>query len=195
MIKQYFYCLTAVAVFFASCSTGINRSEAPGILRVTLQSDPADTTITIMGNEYRVDSASVFNVNIFEARAYIGENYTFLVPRISDYRDDGKVYNILEMENDSYKQFTIYESYVPVDDYTRLQFGLTASAMKIGDYQIPVQLPPDKELLIDLVSNFHVAENETTEVNIYLAPFRSVRRYRDIYLFDRIVDIVSITRY
>jgi len=191
-MKRIIFVVLLAIIHFWSCTTGINRSKDPGVIRVNLQSDPTDTTITILGKIYSVDSTSIFNIYIFEAKAYIDSNYSFLVPRLTDYYDDGRYYNILEMEETTYKKYKIYESFAPPDKYDRLQFGLTASTMKIGEYKIPVELPPDENVLLDFYDDFEIYENDTTEINIQIAPFRSVERYRDSYLFNREVNIVSV---
>jgi len=191
-MKRIIFVVLLVIIHLWSCTTGINRSKDPGVIRVNLQSDPTDTTITILGKIYSVDSTSIFNIYIFEAKSYIDSNYSFLVPRLTDYYDDGRYYNILEMEETTYKKFKIYESFAPPDKYDRLQFGLTASTLKIGEYKIPVELPPDENVLLDFYDDFEIYENDTTEINIQIAPFRSVERYRDSYLFNREVNVVSV---
>jgi len=194
-MQKLFLLLFCVAVLFTACLTGIDKSEEPGILRVTLQADPTDTTITILGRDYGVDTTSVFYLHVFEAKAYIESDYTFLVPSLELFHDEGRYYNILEMENNTYKKYTIYESFVPPARYTRFQFGLTSEMMKIGEYTIPVKIPEEENLLLDFDFEYEVSEHGTTEINLQIAPFASVRRYRDSYIFQRDVIVSSVKRY
>ena len=183
------------SIFMLSCSTGINRSKEPGIIKLVLQGNAADTTIVILDKTYTVDSSSVFNFHIFEGRIYVDSFYSDLTPTIKDYQDEGRKYNILEQENRIYKKFTIYETYAPPGGYNKIQFGLNVKAVRIGDFITPVMLPPDESLLLDIEYNFIIKENQTTEILFQIDPLKSIIRYRDSFLFYRELRVVNVRYY
>lgn len=195
MNKLLWLLIIVLLLMSSACDVNIERSPDPGILEVVLQADPTDTSIVILGKTYTVDTSSVFNVHVFEAKAYIDSFYTFLVPDLDQFHDPGNTYNILSRKEGTYEKFTIYRSYVPPETFTHLEFGLTPGVMKIADFQIPVELPPDSSVLVQLNHRFTVKENQTTQILIQLEPFRSVVRYRDSYLFRRKLRIVNIRQY
>ena len=179
-------------LILAACSTGIEKSKDPGVLRITLTSDPADTTITIVNKIYKPDSTSSMYLKIFEAKVYRDSNYSKLVPGLDEFRDDGNSYNILKRDNDIYQTYTIYESYVPPGDFEKIQFGISVKLLKINGFSIPLQLPEDEPLLYDIDCEFYVEENDTTEINLQLKPLKSLIRYRDSYLYQREIEVVNI---
>lgn len=197
-MKRFFYLslLIGLIVFLTECSTGIEPSPDPGILRVILHSDDSDTSIVIIDETYSVDTSDVFMIHVFEGKAYQGEKYANLFPELNQYHNPGKYYNILarDSSNTKYRRYKIFETYVPPGDYTKLQIGLTAQELKIGDFDpIPVYLPPGDSLLINLNFDFTVESNHITQVDLALKPFASVQRYKDTYLFRRIVNVAGIT--
>ena len=177
------------------CSTGVESSPDPGILRVILHGDDSDTTIVIIDEIYKVDTSDVFMVHIFEGKAYQGNKYAELYPTLDTYHNPGKNYNILARDslNQQYKRYKIFESYVPPGQYTKLQLGVTASELRIGEFDpIPVYLPPEDSLLVNLNFNFTVEENKITEIDLALKPFSSIQRYKDTYLFKRILLVQDV---
>jgi len=184
--------VVALSMCLSSCTTGIESSPQPGIVRVTLQSDQADTQIVILNQTLRVSSRDYFGVTITQGKVYSGEKYAFLFKDKDSYRQEDVTYNILERKDGQYTKFTIFESYVPPVNYTKLQFGVTASLMKLGYFEIPVKLPDGTPLLKDLDISFQVYENRVTEVSVQLSPFKSVKRYRDSYQFTREMKVTEI---
>ncbi len=194
MIK--FLCLSVLVLsLMISCNTGVNRSDDPGIVKIIIQSNPSDTSIVILENTYSVDTSSVFNFHIFEGRVYVDSFYSDLTPSLDDYIDEGRFYNVLEQEDNVYKKFTIYETYAPPDDYTKIQFGLTVKTVKIGEFITPVIIPADEDLLVDIEYNFSVRENRTTEILLQIDPLKSIVRYRDSFLLERKFEVVNVRQY
>ncbi|WP_456408064.1 hypothetical protein [Caldithrix abyssi] len=178
-----------------SCRTGVEHSPDPGILRVILHGDDADTTIVIIDELYHVDTSDVFMVHIFEGKAYQGEKYADLYPTLDTYHNPGNSYNILARDTTGqhYQRYKIFETYVPPGTYTRLQIGVTANVLRIGDFDpIPVFLPLGDSLLVNLDFNFQVKENRITVIDLALAPFRSVQRFKDTYLFIRTINVQNV---
>ncbi|HGY56827.1 MAG TPA: hypothetical protein ENK44_14060 [Caldithrix abyssi] len=193
MVKRFL--LLFVISLALSCSTGVERSKDPGIVKVVIQSDPSDTTIVILGQTYTVDTSSVFNIQVAQGKVYIDSFYSDLLPELDDFIDNGHNYNVLEQENGTYKKIKLFETYAPVDNFTKLQFALNATVLKIGEFQIPVQLPEDESLLVDFEQSFSVKENMTTEILLQIEPLRSIVRYKDSYLFLRKITVKNITYY
>lgn len=156
---------------------------------------PTDTTITILNNTFAPDTLSSMKVKIFEAKAYIDSYYAILMPTLDAFRDEGNQYNILKRENNKYVKYKIYESYVPPGVYNRLQLGIISDQLKIAGYKIPLELPDGESLLYDFDLEFVVNEYDTTEINIQIKPFESLERYKDTFLFNRKLNVISINIY
>lgn len=186
-------CGLGAAVF--GCDTGVEPSPDPGIVRVTLQSNAADTSIVVLGDTFAVSPSDRFDVTIFQGKVFREARFALLFEDTKSYRPEDVTYDVLKRENDEYKKYVIYESFVPPGTYDRLQFGASASLLVLGVFQIPVQLPSDAERLMDFYYSFRVSENGVTEINVEISPFQSVRRFRDSYLFDRQMRIVSVQYY
>jgi len=184
--------LFVIVLIFSSCSTGVEPSPQPGILRVFVQADPSDTTIKIVGDEYVPDSTSSFIVKIFQGRVFNQDNYAILFPNLKSYLEKDIQINLLEREGSEYKIFKIFESYVPPAVYTKIQFGLNAGVLKIGDFKIPITIDPESKGIVVLEKDFEVKESQTTELLIHIKPFQSLQRIRDAYFFNVIANIIEV---
>jgi hypothetical protein len=185
--------LIITALFLVNCSTGVERSQNPGIVKIVLQSDQTDTSIVILDKIYAVDSSSFFSLQISQGKVYIDSFFSELLPELDDFQDNGRIYNILEKEDGVYKSIKLFETFAPVDDYTKLQFAVNANFLKIGGFLTPIELPEDAELLMDFERNFSVREDKTTEITIKIEPLRSVIRYKDSFHFLRKLEILNIS--
>ncbi len=179
-------------VFITSCDTGVQSSPKPGVLKIILQSDPTDTSIIIIKDTITVSNGDYFKTTVFQGKAYSDSIFAILYPTIESYRQEDKIINVIERENNTYKPHTIFESYVPPGNYTSIVFGMTADLLHINIFDIPVELPPDVPKLVTLPVGFKISENATTEIKVQLSPFKSVQRYRDTYYFDRKLEIVDV---
>lgn len=184
-----------LALAALGCTTGVESSPDPGILVVTLQSDPADTLIVIANDTVTVADGDWFGVTVFQGKVYRDTNYAFLFTDTSSYRLEDQNLNLLQMDGATgqYQRFVLYRSYVPPGDYDRIQFGITPVYVQVGNLYIPVTLPPGTGSLVDLYRDFAVFENRTTAVSIRISPFKSVTRYRDSFYFTPVIEIVEIT--
>lgn len=187
------FCGLGVCLF--GCDTGVESSPDPGIVRVTLQSDPADTSIVILADTFTVSPGDFFPIIIFQGKVSQQSNFALLFKDTESYRPEDVIYDVLKRENGEYVRFVIYESFVPPGNYDRLQFGATASLLILGNFVIPVQLPPDADQLMDFYYDFEVFESRVTEINVEISPFESVRRFRDSFLFDPKMRIVSVRNF
>ena len=181
------------AGFYSGCETGVEPSPLPGILKITLESNPIDTLIVVIKDTLIVGEEDYFGNVIFQGRVFSGDYYAFMFPDKNKPQQEDKTYNILERIDNKYSKFTIFESYVPPGDYDRIQFGITGDLVKLGYFEIPVKMPVGESVKKDLEHPFRVEENATTEVTIQISPFESVTRYRDSYLFRPVFEITDVT--
>jgi len=176
----------------AGCDTGVEVSPQPGILRITLQSDPADTSIVIVKDTVRVAEGDSFGVAIYQGKVYSDSAFALLYVNPRAYQQQDVTYNIIKREGGQYHKFTIYESHVPPFSYDKITFGMTPRILRLGTFEIPVKAPTDVSPFVELHAQFHVEEKGVTEVELRIRPFRSVRRYRDSYLFIPDIEVVSV---
>lgn len=174
------------------CDTGVETSPDPGVLKVTMQADPADTTIEIAGELLSVSPGDSFGVTIFQGRAYRDTSFAILFKSTTSYRERDFVYNVLSRDGDAFEEFLIFETQLPPAEYDSLRFSATAEMLRIGSFQIPVRLPPDVTPSMDFPTNFRIVERETTEVKVMLRPLESVQRFRDTYLFHRQFEVAEV---
>ncbi len=186
-----------VLLIFAAtgCDTGVEVSPRPGILRVTLQSDPADTSIVIVKDTVRVAEGDSFGVTIYQGKVHNDSAFALLYTNPRAYQQQDVVYNIIKRQGGQYHKFTIFESHVPPFSYDKISFGMTPRILRLGTFEIPVKAPSDISPFVELPVAFAVEEEGITEVEVRIRPFRSVRRYRDSYLFIPDVEVVSVKKW
>jgi len=148
-------------------------------------------TVTVTKN----NDINVFNVSVFQGKVYHDSLYAILFTGLSKYRTETNEYNLLAQVGGRYKQFIIYESYVPPGDYNVIEFGLTASQISLGVFNSPIELPENESSLVKLFENFEVFEGGVTELNVQVYPLASLTRYRDSFIFDRVIEVNKINYY
>ncbi|HFE64678.1 MAG TPA: hypothetical protein ENK14_09745 [Caldithrix sp.] len=183
--------IALICLLFFACSSGIEFSPDPGILRITLESDQADTTITIVTDTLTVSDNDVFRITIFQGKVYQDSTFTVLYPTIESNSQEERAYNLITRENHQYQKFTIFESYVPPFKYNKIQFGLDSDFLKLRNFDKIQVVTPNNFFLI-LETDFEVHENRMTEVNLRVSPFENVVRYKDTYIFAPIMEVVGI---
>ena len=197
-----------------SCSTGVETSPEHGILRVSIQSNPVDTFIVIKSDTFSVTDDDSFGVKFFQGKVYNGERYALLYKNTKSYLTEDLVFNVIKKENNTYKKILIYESYVPPNNYDKLQIGLNAQEIRVSriytryfydaqgniiDSKLdttsitnPVHLPDDASPQMDFEQPFEVKENKITEIVLQINPLSSLQRYKDSYLFVRQVEVIDV---
>lgn len=192
-------CLITFVVLFY-CSTGIVPSPDPGILKVTLQADTADTLIVVTGDTLITIEGDSFNVKIYQGKAFIKDTtFAVLYQNSSEYYELEHNYNLLRRENNIYSEYTIFESFLPPDNYSKIKFGIAASLMVLtrgyayGGIGIPMATPPNTSPFIEFPIDFTIEENRVTEVNLEIKPLQSVIRYKDIYHFMPNIEVTSVS--
>ncbi|RKY55292.1 MAG: hypothetical protein DRP89_03595 [Candidatus Neomarinimicrobiota bacterium] len=188
------YLFLVLLVLVDSCSTGVESSPEPGILRVKIQSDSSDTSIVIANKTYILSKQDRFNVKFTQGKVYDVDSVFFtLYPDIFSYTQRDVTCDILKTEDGQYKEFTIFETFLPPGEYRRLQFGIAVSSyVFLGNNEIPISLPPNTELLIDFDFDFSINSNELTEIKMNIYPFQSIKRFQDSFYFIRKVEVVKI---
>ncbi|OGU74229.1 MAG: hypothetical protein A2V93_08000 [Ignavibacteria bacterium RBG_16_34_14] len=198
------YTFVIISIYLISgCETGVENSPSAGILRITLQSDPADTMLVERSDTFTVNQryTALFMLKIFQGRVYQEKNFAVLYRTTTSYRQEDALYNILAMDSlGDYKQYTIFESLIPPGNYTSLEFGVNAAsdykltivALSGKVFQNPVELPPGEKLLVSFPQDFKVDENRVTQIDVQISPFKSITRYRDVYRFYRKMKITGV---
>lgn len=185
--------LLIVASLYLGCTTGVEPSPLPGVLKITLQSNPNDTSIVIISDTLVVGEEDYFGNVIFQGRVFSGDYYAFLFPEKNNPQQEDRTYNILERTGNAFAKYTIFESYVPPGNYDRIEFGITGDLVKLGYFEIPVKMPTGESSKKDLERAFRIEEDAMTEVTIQISPFKSVTRFKDSYLFRPVLEITDIT--
>ena len=193
ILRIFLLMLFALSLFIFNCDTGVESSPNAGILRITLQSDPTDNSIVVTGDTLVASEEDIFEVTVFQGRAFQDSLFALLFNDVESSRQQDVIYNIIERENGEYKEFILFESFVPPGRYDKIQFGLTGNIVRIDNLQIPVRLPEGEELLIDIFIDFTVEEDKVTEITLQISPFKSLERFRDVYLFTRDIQVVDLT--
>jgi len=174
--------------FISSCTdlTGASEEKGPGILRIILEADPADSTINILGQTYGISENDSLGVNIYQGRAVNADsNFALLYTNVESWRQDQHTYNLLKTIEGVSVQHTVFESFVPPGDYSAISMGLEGFHMQVGPYSIPVELKSDLNPIAEFPFNYQVEESGVTEVHIFIEPFNSMTRQLDSYVFSR----------
>lgn len=199
MLKKYFifgliiFTSLLFLVIGVGCDTGVEASSEHGILRVNLVSDPSDTSLIIKNNTYTITEGDSMALKVFQGKAYKDSIFAVLYKDIEAYKQEDITYNIIKRKNNEYKKYTIFESYVPPFEYHKIEIGLTSNIVRLSNFDdIKVESPNDYDVFVDLQEDFEVFENEITEINIFIKPFKSITRFKDSYRFVSEVRIVNI---
>ncbi len=192
------FLLTLFLVFGVTwqCSTGIEPSPEPSLLRITLQADPGDSTIIIADDTIYARPRDSMQITIFQGKTFmdgdgfVDSNYSVLFKdTLQSFTRDWD-YNILKRNEDGeYRRYTIFESFVPPGEYDSLQFGIRARFVLLsygydeGGLEVPMETPPGTDPIIEIEEQFTMEEAKVTEINLRLRPFGSVTRYQDVFWF------------
>lgn len=198
-IKSYNYQLILIisllGLLITNCSTGVEPSPSPGIVKVTFMSAPEDTSVIILSDTSRFwyDSTgnSIYDqmtVIVTQARLYRNQNFANLYLDLSNRRIAGDTLNAIQRINYKYTKHTIFETYIAPGEYDRLEMNLEATLLVVTKpkyYFIPMALPDGVSKTITIPANISVKSNKTTTVDIIIYPFRSLGRYKDMFIFSR----------
>ncbi len=206
-------CLVAVMLASQGCTTGVEPSPRPGIVRVTLKSSESDVSLVILGDTTRFSRYDQFYARLYGGRVIRGDNYAPIYANTSIERIESDTVNLLAREwldgtpinirdsvaitpqNSRYRKFTIFEWYLSPGTYDKLQFTLMADEVltyipKL--YVNPIQLPPGIPPQLFFPTPFSIEEDRVTQIDIEILPFQSLHRYQDSFLFDRKMQVVRV---
>lgn len=186
--------IALIGFLFFACNSGIEFSPDPGILRITLESEQADTTIIIVTDTLTVSDNDVFRISIYQGKVYRDSTFSVLYPTIESNSQEERAYNLITRENHQYQKFTIFESYVPPFKYNKIQFGLDSDFLKLRNFD-KIQVVTPNNFFLNLDADFEVRENRVTEVNVRVSPFKNVVRYKDTYIFAPTMEVIGIKSY
>ncbi len=175
-----------------ACSTGVEPSPDPGVLRITLGSDPADRSLVIITDPVEVSAEDQFDLTVFQGKAFRDSVFFILFPHPGTNRQQDQIINILAQEGDQYVSHTIFESYLPPGGYTRFEFGLSTSEFQISSFTIPVRLSPSTTVLQDFSTPFDIEAGRTTEIVVQIKPLQSVKRFRNQFLFEANLEVTDV---
>lgn len=211
MRKIKTFLLYSIILFFSAltiynCTTGVTDSPDHGIVRIVFSSDPADTILIEKSDTFSVSTRyqAIFMLKVFQGRIYRDSDFAVLYPTIESYRQEDEFVNVIALDSlGNYKKYKVFESYVPPGDYNSLEFGVTpASGVPLRivansgkTFENPVELPPDENLLFHFDQNFNVSEDRVTQIDVQISPFKSVKRYRDVYRLYRVMKITDVHYY
>lgn len=202
-----------LAVAAVQCTTGVDPSPEPGIIRVMIKGVETDTMIVIQSDSSEFSRWDLFDLYLSTGRVYQGSNYAAIYNNPTNERKGADTVNILAREwldgtpitprdtaritpqNSRWVSYVVFESYVPPGDYDGLYFSLTATEMEIWipkHYLNPVQLPPGVEPGMRFDIPFTVVDGGVTEIKLEIYPYQSLSRYRDAFYFDRQIVVSNV---
>ncbi len=198
------------------CSTGVEESPQPGIFRVTLVANEADSILVILGDTARCSRIDRYNVVSSKGRLYNGENYVdlYVAPTID--RDPSLSFNLLQrqwpdgkligatdpFEIPRYKTlpvtYTIFEWHTPPGTYDKFEFGLTGIEVFVAiprQFNNPLQFPPGVTSVMDFPREITINAGRVTQFDLVIDPYKSIRRFQDSYIFDRKISVSQVKNY
>lgn len=212
-LRLFFLC----AYLISGCSTGVEQSPYPGIIRVTMKSVEQDTLLIILGDTVKFSRVDHYDVIVSQGRLYQGNNYADLYTDLSINRNNSDTINILqrawldgrlitvndpvfdvEANRSKYVGSKVIEWYVPPGTYDKLQINLKGIEVFVArprQFRTPLQLAKDVSPIMNFNQTITISAGHVTEMNLEILPFQSIRRYQDSYIFDRKVSVVSVQNY
>ena len=117
--------LSIFCFMFFQCTTKVEPNPNPGVVRLYLVTNPADTCIQIGFDSLTVSEDDFFVLIISQMKAYTNEiNYTHLYKDFTGYQDEDMWYNLLDRDQGSYVPQLISETYIAPNSYNKIEFVL-----------------------------------------------------------------------
>jgi hypothetical protein len=208
--------LITTLLLLHGCTTGVEESPEPGIFRVTLLSNEADSILVILGDTARCSRIDRYNIITSKGRLYNGENYVdlYVFPTID--REPSLSFNLLQRQwpdgrlvggTDPFEiqrsktmptRYTIFEWYTPPGTYDKFQFGLIGVEVFVAiprQFNNPLQLPEGVSSVMDFTQPITVNAGRVTQLDLVIDPYKSIRRFKDSYIFDRKVSVSQVHNY
>ena len=201
-IKQIalYFAAVLIAIFAISCSSGVEPSPDPGLVRIIMQANPADTIIIVGQDTVHSDPRDSISISIFQGRVYQDSIYSLLYQNREEYLQEDHFYNFFNRGEDGfYGEQIIFECLLPPEDFNRIVFGIDADFMLLtsgfssGGIGIPMESSPELSLLKEFNVDFEIKSGKVTEIKIILHLFDSVVRFKDFFRFVPVMEVTSIS--
>jgi hypothetical protein len=172
----------------------VTTSPEPGLLRVTLQANPADSAKEIAGQTYNLNEISAqMNVTISQGRAYRGTTFAQLFRDARDLSEQRQAeFDLLERRSGEIPQHLVYETLLPPATYDSLQGVFTANRFRVPGFGSEVTTAPDASPLVTFRESFQIESEETTTVHLQMSPLASLDRFKDEFRYTPILDVASV---
>jgi hypothetical protein len=147
-------------------------SPGPGYLEVLIKPDDADSVLVIAGDTVRVteEGQDSLALAVSQGSAFRGKDFATLFRNLSDYLQRTELFNPLRKSGGRYQPLRIFYSHLPPANYDSLRFSMTASAMRIGYYQIPLAPVEGVGDFVVFTEGFHIDEGKTTVITLHFNP-------------------------
>jgi hypothetical protein len=171
----------------------VESNPDPGVLRIYLVTNQADTCIQMGFDSLTIINSDKFPLTITQMKAYTDEiNYAQLFKDFEGYKDEDIEYNLFEREQDKFIPQKIVETYIPPNRYEKVEFVVdTSGYVTIQGLAFPIETPDDYDPLISFDHNFTIDENQEYDIYIQFNAFQSITRWRDIYIFTKNFEIIN----
>lgn len=182
-----------LSLIFFQCTNNVESNPDPGVLRIYLVTNQADTCIQMGFDSLTIINSDKFPLTITQMKAYTDEiNYAQLFKDFEGYKDEDIEYNLFEREQDRFIPQKIVETYIPPNSYERVEFVVdTSGYVTIQGLAFPIETPDDYDPLISFDHNFTIDENQEYDIYIQFNAFQSITRWRDIYIFTKNFEIIN----
>lgn len=192
--------ILALGVLITGCDHPVQPSDQPGVVKITLQHAPGDTVIEMAGKTNHLTSNDRFPLTISEGRVIRSPDsaYSNLFQNMDEFRQQDHTYDVLSLEKDGTPQrIQIFETRIPPGDYTEVSFVINTESIRLvprGEQEItqPVEIGHNVDMPISVDADFSIKEQRTTVVNLHLASFESLTRFRDTFQFVPQISVHSI---
>ncbi|APF19563.1 protein of unknown function (DUF4382) [Caldithrix abyssi DSM 13497] len=194
-LKRLFTFLSGIfcALLLMCCNDHLGSSPDPAVLRIYLVTNPADTTIQIGFDSLTVTTKDDFSLTISQMKVYSQEGiYAKLFSSFSGYKDEETEYNLLERQSGSFIPQKIVESHIPPNQYQRIEFVVyPPDEVTIHGLTFPIDIPEGYKPLITMECPFIADENEEHNIYIQFNAFKSIKRWRDTYIFTPSFELIN----
>ncbi len=189
-----------LGVLAAGCDHPVRPSGQPGVVKITLQHAPEDTVIEMAGQTNILTRQDAFPLTISEGRVVRSADSAFvnLFQNMDEYQQEDFTYNVLALERDNAPaRQQIFETRIPPGEYTEISFVVNTTFIRLVPPEEqaisqPVQMGQNVVQPITIDADFTINEQQTTVINLRLASFESLTRFRDTFQFIPQISVHSI---
>ncbi len=181
------------ALMLVHCNDNLGSSPDPAVLRIYLVTNNADTTIQIGFDTLTVTNSDNFSLTISQMKVYSEDSiYAKLFTSFSGYKDEETEYNLLQRQSGSFIHQKIAETYIPPNRYQRIEFVVyPPKEVTIHGLTFPIEIPDGYKPLININCPFVVDQNDEHDIYIQFNAFKSIKRWRDKYIFTPNFEIIN----